>query len=91
MSQHRFPALKSIAWILRILAWVVAAVAVVAFILFMFTHQFQQFQVEGTAKILVGIGILVAGALYLLVLLAAAEGIMVIIAIEENTRKAVEK
>jgi len=91
MSQHRFPALHTIAWILRIVAWIVAVVAVVAFILFMFTNQFQQFQVEGTARILVGIGLLVAGALYLLLLYAAAEAIMVIVAIEENTRKAAEK
>ena len=91
MSQHRFPALKTISWILRILAWIVAVVCVVAFILFMFTDQLQQAQFQGTAKILVGIGILLAGALYMLLLYAAAEGIMVIIAIEENTRKAVEK
>jgi amino acid transporter len=91
MSQHRFPALKTIAWILRIFAWVVAVVCVVAFILFAFTDQFQQTQFQGTAKILMGIGILLAGALYFLLLYAAAEGILVVIAIEENTRKAVEK
>jgi hypothetical protein len=91
MSQHRFPALRTISWILRILAWIVALVCVVAFILFMFTEQFQQVQFEGSAKIVVGIGLLLAGALYFLLLYAAAEGILVIIDIEENTRKAAEK
>jgi hypothetical protein len=91
MSQHRFPALKTIAWILRIVAWIVAVVCVVAFILFAFTNQIQQAQFQGMAKILVGVGMLLGGALYFLLLYAAAEGILVIIAIEENTRKAVEK
>jgi amino acid transporter len=90
MSQHRFPALKTIAWIFRIVAWVIALLTVVFFVIFMFTDSVE-FQYEGWVKVAVGLGIILAGALYVLLLYAAAEGILVLLAIEENTRKAAEK
>jgi len=90
VSQHKFPALKTIAWVFRILAWIVALLTVVFFVVFLFTDSLG-FQYEGGVKAAVGFGILLAGALYVLLLYAAAEGILVILAIEENTRKAAEK
>ena len=91
MSQHRFPALKTIAWILRIFAWVVAVIGIIFFVLVAFTTQIPQTQFQGMPKIWTSILVLLGAALYFLLLYAAAEGIMVVIAIEENTRKIAEK
>jgi len=79
----KFPALHAISAILKILA-VVVAIATIAMFVVIIAHIFQ---ISSQNPILTGIGILLGGGFYVLVLWALAEGILVILAIEENTRK----
>jgi len=90
MSKHRFPALRTIAAVLKVLAWIVAAAAVVAFVFLLVGGKNYGFTIGG-ASILTAFLVLLGGALYTLILYAAAEGILVLLAIEENTRRAAEK
>jgi len=78
----KFPVLHTIASLFKILAWVVGIAAVIMCI----------FSFVGRADLLgggivTGLMILIGGAIYALILYAFAEGILVVLAIEENTRK----
>jgi len=79
----RYPALRTIAGIFSVFAWIIGIVAVIIAVL--------SWNKGGdTWGLMVALPTLVVGALMVLGLLAAAESIKVIIDIEENTRKAVE-
>ena len=79
----RYPALRTIAGIFSVFAWIIGIVAVIIAVL--------SWNKGGDAwGLMVALPTLVVGALMVLGLLAAAESIKVIIDIEENTRKAVE-
>lgn len=92
--ERRFPALHVVSAIFKIMAWLVALgdiVAIVAILTrkvqFGFVSQTSSnFNLGASPWILAAIA-LVLGAFYFLVLYALAEGIMVAVAIEENTRK----
>ena len=90
MSKHRFPALRTVAAVFKVLAWIIAAAAVVAFVFLLVRGSDYGFTIGGTS-ILTAFLVLLGGALYTLILYAVAEGILVLLAIEENTRRAAEK
>lgn len=82
MSQNNtWPALRSIAQIFRILAYVVAGLGAVGAIIFLFTGQGFWGRIGSFVFTLLGAGI------YALFLIATSEGIHVGLAVEENTRK----
>jgi len=79
----RFPALHTISAFLRILAVVIGIAAIAGFIAVIA----KVLPVYNQNLPLIGAAILLGGAFYVLMLWAMAEGILVILAIEENTRK----
>jgi hypothetical protein len=80
----KFPALHTISAILKILAVVIAIAAIAAFIAIIA----KALPLSGQNPTLIEAAILIGGAFYFLMIWAMAEGILVILAIEENTRKA---
>jgi hypothetical protein len=92
--ERRFPALHVVSAIFKIMAWLVALGDIVAIIVILtrktqfalFTQTSSNFNLGASPWILAAIA-LILGAFYFLVLYALAEGIMVAVAIEENTRK----
>ncbi|MBN2200152.1 MAG: hypothetical protein JW747_09930 [Candidatus Aminicenantes bacterium] len=90
MSKHNFPALRTVATVFKILAWIVAAASVVAFVFLLVGGGGYGVGIGGN-RIAMAFAVLLGGAIYTLMLFAVAEGILVLLAIEENTRKAAEK
>jgi hypothetical protein len=94
MDKRRFPALHVVSAIFKIMAWLVAVGDIVAIIAILtkktqfafFSQTSSNFNLGGSPWVLAVIALLL-GAFYFLVLYALAEGIMVAVAIEENTRK----
>lgn len=84
--QERFPALRTISVLFKVLAWIVAAVGVIV-ALIMLVIPVPQSEGEGIARLLaLGLTLLVT-FFYWLILYAIAEAIGVILAVEENTRR----
>jgi len=79
----KFPALHTISAILKIFSVIVALFAIVTAVIVIAGI----YQIPSQNAVLMGIVILLAGGFYVLMLWASAEGILVILAIEENTRK----
>jgi len=79
----KFPALHTISAILKIFAVVIGIAAIAGFVGVIT----KVLPVYDQNVPLIGAAILLGGAFYLLMLWAMAEGILVILAIEENTRK----
>jgi len=81
---QRYTALRTIAVVLKVLAWIVAVAGVIGSI-FMAVMAVSGLEAIGTL-----IGGLLATAIYFVILLAAAEVIRVVIDIEQNTRDSAE-
>ena len=78
----KFPALHTISSIFKIMSWIVGIV--VAMVSILTIAGLSEYSARG--GFLTGLLILLVGGLYALILYAIAEGILVILAIEENTR-----
>ena len=87
--EKRFPALHTVSAIFKILAWLVAIVDIIIVVLVLM-KKFALTALSGPPAVLAA-GILLAGAIYFLFLYAFAEGILVVVAIEENTRKTAQE
>jgi len=83
--ERRFPALHTVSAIFKVLAWLVAIVDIIIVVLILM-KKFSLTALSGPPALL-AVTLLLAGAIYFLFLYAFAEGILVAIAIEENTRK----
>ena len=81
--ETRFLALRTIAVIFKILAWFGGVITIILF--FTTVAGISDFSAGGA--LLSGLLVLLIGGFYVLMLYAWAEGILVILAIEENTRK----
>ena len=79
---NKFPALHKISSIFKVLAWIIGIFAVIASVVTMLGVS----EYSGGGGIGTGLVILLVGAIYAIMLYGFAEGIMVILAIEENTR-----
>ena len=75
--KERYPALRFISGVYRLLAWLFAIATVIVFV-YMLS--------QGQMDILSGIGVLMGGGIIFVTLLATAEGIQVFVDIEHNTR-----
>jgi hypothetical protein len=84
IAERRYAGLEAISRVFRILAWLVAILGGLAVIGASFGLVSEERSGEALATLIVG-GLLVA--LYVLLLLAASEGIKIIIDIEDNTRR----
>ncbi len=78
----RYPALRTIAGVYSVFAWIIGIVAVISAI-----YSFSQNEKMG---LMIAVPSLVVGSLIILGLLAISESIKVFIDIEENTRKSIE-
>ncbi len=78
----KFPALHTISSIFKIMSWIVGIATAIMF--FLTIAGLSQYSAGG--GFITGLLILLAGGFYALILYAIAEGILVILAIEENTR-----
>ena len=91
--EKRFPALRTIASILKIFAWISAIGSVIGFFITVVGASkigaYSRF--SSGAGMLGGFLILLYGGLMMLIFYAWSEGILVILAIEENTRRLSEK
>ena len=95
--ESKFRTLRTVSVILKIIAWVVAALTVIGFIA-MLVGGAALAQFSGQYGGMAGLGpfgavgiafyILIIGAIWFISLLAGADLILVILAIEENTRAA---
>jgi hypothetical protein len=84
----KFPALHTISFILKIFAWIVGiATLILSGTIIAGVYNFFSLNVGIGNKLITGIAILLIGFFYVLILYASAEAILVILAIEENTRK----
>ncbi|MCJ7483276.1 MAG: hypothetical protein MUO31_09960 [Thermodesulfovibrionales bacterium] len=90
---NNFYALRTVASILKVLAWIWAIFTIIGFIVIIGqSHQEGLFGVSsGGPNILLALFSLFIGAIVFLFFYAISESILVIIAIEENTRKISEK
>lgn len=75
--KEKYPALKFISKLFRILAWLIAITTVIVFFN-MLSH--------GQMDIPIGIGVIIGGGILFATFIAIAEGIKVFIDIEHNTR-----
>ena len=75
--RKRYPALRFISGLYKVLAWLVCALSVVASIYLIF---------QGEVEISIALGVLIVGGILFVSLLAIAEIIKVFIDIEHNTR-----
>jgi hypothetical protein len=82
---RKFPALHTISAFFKILSWIVGLLTIVLVVVTAL-GKFQLFQIQGLNNLAAAGIILLAGAIYALILHAAGELIMVFLAIEENTR-----
>ena len=94
--QPKFKALRTISVIFKILAWVVAVFTIIGFFVMLvggaaLSQLGSRYGAPGLLGPLGGVAmafyILIIGALWFISLLAAADLILVILTIEENTRK----
>lgn len=84
--QDRFPALRTISVLFKVMAWIVVVVGVIA-ALVVLAAPLPSSEGEGIARLLaLGLTLLVT-FFYWLILYAIAKAIGVILAIEENTRR----
>jgi hypothetical protein len=83
---RKFPALHTISAFFKILSWIVGLLTIVLVVVTAL-GKFQLFQVQGLSHLAAAGIILLAGAIYALILHAVGEMIMVFLAIEENTRQ----
>lgn len=79
----KFPAVHTISSMFKIMSWIVGIATVIVFVLSIFQSTRHGF---GSGFLTGLLGVL-AGGFFVLILYATAEGILVILAIEENTRK----
>ena len=94
MEKRRFPALHVVSAIFKVMAWLVAVGDIIAIVVILtrktqfafFSQTSSNFNL-GASPLVLAVIALILGAFYFLVLYALAEGIMVAVAIEENTRK----
>jgi len=92
--EKRFPILHVVSAIFKVLAWIVALCDILA-IIALLTHKaglpsmFQTANVTASPYVLALLALLF-GVFYFILLYAMAEGIMVVLAIEQNTRKALK-
>jgi lysylphosphatidylglycerol synthetase-like protein (DUF2156 family) len=96
-KEHRFPILHIVSAIFKILAWIVAVADIILIVVLLtkktnlsFPSTTSNLNFGGSPYLLAGI-VFLAGVFYFLLLYALAEGIMVAVAIEENTRKALKQ
>lgn len=93
--EKRFPILHVVSFIFKVLAWIVALLDILA-IVSLLTRKaglpsiFQTSNFTASPLILALLALLF-GVFYFILLYALAEGIMVVLAIEENTRKALKE
>ncbi|KPJ74274.1 hypothetical protein AMJ52_01185 [candidate division TA06 bacterium DG_78] len=95
--EKKFNILRIISVIFKVIAWVVAVFTVIGFFamlvggaaLSQFTHRYgaDYFPFGAFGGVAIAFYILILGAIWFISLLAGAELIMVILAIEENTRQ----
>ena len=78
----RFPALHTISSIFKVLAWIIGVLAIIFSVVTMVGMS----EYSDGGGFGMGLLILIAGAFYAIMIYALSEGIMVILAIEENTR-----
>ena len=78
----KFPALHTISSIFKIMSWIVGITT--AILILLFIVGLARFGVGG--NFLTGLLGVLVGGFFVLILYATAEGILVILAIEENTR-----
>jgi len=83
LSTQRYPALRTIAGVYQVLAWLVAVVAGIGVLFALANFK------EDLSKFILLFSI-IGGAIGFITLLAASESIKVFIDIEENTRKVAE-
>jgi hypothetical protein len=92
--EKKFPILHVVSAIFKILAWIVALGDILA-IIALLTHKaglpsmFQTANFTASPYVLALLALLF-GVFYFILLYAMAEGIMVVLAIEQNTRKALK-
>lgn len=93
--ETKFKTLRTISVILKVIAWVVAALTIILFLVMLvggaaLSQLGGRYGAPGVLGPLWGVGmafyILIIGAIWFISLLAGAELILVILAIEENTR-----
>ena len=82
--ERKFPALHVVSALLKILAWILALVDLLAVVLIIMKKL--PLTIMSGSPIAVAIAFLLGGAIYFLILYAFAEGILVALAIEANTR-----
>jgi hypothetical protein len=97
-KERRFPALHIVSAMFKIMAWLVALADIAAIIIiltrktqFAFISQASSNFNLGASPLILALIALILGAFYFLVLYAMAEGIIVMVAIEENTRTALKE
>ena len=85
----KFPALHTVSLVFKIFAWIMGAGTLAWLIaFFVFSQSFAGFSAKSMAgRILGALLIIIAGGIQILLLYGFAEGILVILAIEENTRQ----
>jgi hypothetical protein len=85
---NKFPALHTISLIFKIFAWILGiATVILSGTIIAGVYNFFTLNVGTGSKIITGIAVLLIGFFYVLILYAAAEAILVMLAIERNTRK----
>lgn len=84
--EKRFHALRTISMILKVMAWIVAIFTVIGFIFTLAGVTFLPGPYGSGAGFVFGIGVLIYGAIIFIWVYALAEIILVLLAIEENTR-----
>lgn len=77
----KYPVLKTIAWVYRILAWVVGGIFVIAFLTVLFI-----FNDSPITCWLTSLGLIVSGTISVVTIVAVSEIIYVFLDIEKNTR-----
>jgi len=94
-KDKRFPALHVISGLFKIMAWLVALADIIGIVFILIGKTPFEFVNQAASKfsfnaspIFLAVSAFVLGAFYFLILYALAEGILVMLAIEENTRKA---
>lgn len=87
---QKYPALRTYATVVKVLAWIVLVLGVLGSILVAVLTGVSGEEYAGVATIIVLIGGLLGTAIYFLILLAAAEFIRLAIDVEQNTRDTAE-
>lgn len=85
--EKRFHALRTISIILKVLAWIVAIFTVIGFIFALAGVNLFPGPYSPGVGFIFGVAVLIYGAIIFISIYALAEIILVLIAIEENTRR----